>query len=178
MTTDDAALADRLRVLRSHGAKKKYYSEFIGMNSRLDALQAAILNVKLRYLPSWVLGRQRKAERYKILIEEFGLQRHVTLPSSAERYVHAYNQFTIRVSKRDHLRDFLGRRGIPAEIYYPRPLHLQPAFDYLGYRQGAFPQSEAACGEVLSLPVYPELEEQNQVAIVRTIAEFFKATRV
>ena len=173
MTTDDTAVADRLRALRGHGAKKKYYSEVIGMNSRLDSLQAAILRVKLPYLSSWVSGRRNTAEKYKLLIEEFDLQEQVTLPTAPHQCFHAYNQFTIRVPRRNQLRDFLRARGIPTEIYYPYPLHLQPAFSYLGYRQGAFPVSEAACDEVISLPVYPELDEKNQVAVVRAIADFF-----
>ena len=177
MTTDDIAIADRLRTLRGHGAKKKYYSELMGMNSRLDSLQAAILRVKLPYLSRWVSGRRNKAEKYKLLIEEFGLQQHITIPYAPGECFHAYNQFTIRVPKRDQVRDFLRARGIPTETYYPYPLHLQPAFAYLGYRQGAFPVAEAACDEVLSLPVYPELDEQNQVAVVRAIADFFGTAR-
>jgi dTDP-4-amino-4,6-dideoxygalactose transaminase len=177
MTTDDIAVADRLRTLRGHGAKKKYYSELIGMNSRLDSLQAAILRVKLPYLSRWVSARRNKAEKYKLLIEECGLQQHITIPDAPGEFFHAYNQFTIRVPKRNQVRDFLRARGIPTETYYPYPLHLQPAFAYLRYRQGAFPVAEAACDEVLSLPVYPELEERNQVAVVRALADFFGTAR-
>ena len=171
--TNDPALADRLTVLRTHGSRTKYEYELLGMNSRLDALQAAILRVKLRHLSSWAAGRQRRADRYRKLFREAGLDGQVKLPVAGADYVHVYNQFVIRVEQRDQLKSHLQRAGIPTEIYYPKPLHLQPAFAYLGYKQGAFPQSESISGEVLALPVYSELKDEHQDAVVSAIAEFY-----
>ncbi len=177
MTTNDPMLADRLRVLRTHGSRSRYSYELIGVNSRLDALQAAVLRVKLPLLDGWAEGRRLNAERYRRLFKEFGLNQHVTIPSSPEGCYHVYNQFTIRTPERDELRDFLRRRGIPTEVYYPSPLHLQPAFEYLGYKAGQLPRAEAASREVVSLPIYPELKEQHQIAIVEAIAAFYKGAR-
>lgn len=172
VTTNDATLAERLRLLRVHGARTKYEYELLGMNSRLDALQAAILRVKLRHLDQWAAGRRRNAERYRELFHEFRLESVVKSPVAPARLTHVYNQFTIRVRARDALREHLQTRGIPTEIYYPRPLHLQKAFAYLGHRPGDFPESEAAGREVLSLPIYPELTEEQQRAVVAAIADF------
>jgi dTDP-4-amino-4,6-dideoxygalactose transaminase len=172
VTTNDERLADKLRVLRVHGARQKYEYEVLGMNSRLDALQAAILRVKLRYLDKWAVARRNNAARYRDLFREFRLESMVTSPVSPARLSHVYNQFTIRVKERDELREHLQRRGISTEIYYPKPLHLQRAFAYLGYGPGDFPTSEAASQEVLSLPVYPELKEEQQRAVVAAIADF------
>jgi len=173
VTTNDAALADRLRLLRVHGSDRKYHYQILGTNSRLDALQAAILRVKLAHLEEWATARQNKAERYRALFAERGLEEFVKLPSSPANCVHVYNQFVIRCPERHALREFLRDRGIPTEIYYPKPLQLQPAFAYLGYKPGQLPQSEAASREALALPIYPELREDHQVAVVRTIAQFF-----
>ncbi len=172
ITTDDKKLADRLRVLRTHGSRQRYAYELVGMNSRLDALQAAILRVKLRYLDDWTEKRRRNAQRYRDLITEFGLQSDLVLPEVADNIYHVYNQFTIRSKNRDALRNHLTSRGIPTEIYYPSPLHVQPAFSFLGYKPGAFPESERASVEVLSLPIYPELTAEMQGSVVRAIAEF------
>jgi len=172
VTTQNAALAERLRLLRVHGARKKYDYELLGMNSRLDALQAAILRVKLRHLEQWTAGRRRNAERYRELFHEFRLESMLKSPVTPRGYVHVYNQFTIRVRERDALREHLHRRGIPTEIYYPKPLHLQKAFAYLGHKPGDFPESEAAGLEVLSLPIFPELTEQQQRSAVAAIADF------
>ena len=171
--TNDPALADRLTLLRTHGSRTKYEYELLGMNSRLDALQAAILRVKLRHLSSWASGRQGRADRYRKLFHEAGLDGQVKLPVAGADYVHVYNQFVIRVEKRDQLRAHLQRCGIPTDIYYPKPLHLQPAFAYLGYKQEAFPQSESISREVLALPVYSELRDEHQDAVVAAIAEFY-----
>ena len=171
--TNDPALADRLTLLRTHGSRTKYEYELLGMNSRLDALQAAILRVKLRYLSLWAAGRQGRADRYRELFREAGLEGQVTLPVTPANSVHVYNQFVVRVEKRDQLKAHLQRAGVPTEIYYPKPLHLQPAFTYLGYKQGAFPQSEAISQEVLALPVYGELKDEHQDVIVAAIAEFY-----
>ena len=172
MTTNNAALAEKLRLLRVHGARKKYEYELLGLNSRLDALQAAILRVKLRHLEQWTAGRRRNAERYRDLFHEFRLESMLKSPATPPRCTHVYNQFTIRVRERDALREHLLNRRIPTEIYYPKPLHLQKAFAYLGYKAGDFPESEAAGLEVLSLPIYPELTEEQQRSVVAAIADF------
>jgi dTDP-4-amino-4,6-dideoxygalactose transaminase len=172
VTTNDAGLADKLRLLRVHGARKKYAYETLGMNSRLDALQAAILRVKLRHLNRWSLARRNNAKRYFELFREFRLETMITPPADMPGSVHIYNQFTIRVKERDALREHLKSRGIPTEIYYPRPLHLQDAFAYLGHKPGDFPKAEAASLEVLSLPIYPELTEEQQRAVVAALADF------
>jgi dTDP-4-amino-4,6-dideoxygalactose transaminase len=172
VTTNDAALAERLRMLRVHGAKKKYEYDILGMNSRLDALQAAILRVKLRHLEGWAAARRANAEKYRDLFREFRLETMVKAPETPRGYTHVYNQFTIRVKERGALSDHLKKRGIPTEIYYPKALHRQRAFAYLGHRVGDFPVSEAASQEVLSLPIYPEFSEQQQRAVVAAIADF------
>lgn len=172
VTTNDAQLAEKVRLLRVHGSRKKYEYELLGMNSRLDALQAAILRVKLRYLDQWTAGRRQNADRYRELFREFGLESPVKLPVAPSRFTHVYNQFTIRTLHRDGLREYLRTRGIPTEIYYPMPLHLQKAFVYLGHRPGDFPEAEAASLEVLSLPIYPELTHERQRSAVAAIADF------
>jgi dTDP-4-amino-4,6-dideoxygalactose transaminase len=173
MTTDDSELAQRLRILRSHGTKRKYQYEILGMNSRLDALQAAILRVKLRHLDAWTEGRRQNAERYAELFAEHGLVERIGLPTAGVESFHVYNQYTIRVPQRDALISHLREQGVSTEVYYPSPLHLAPAFAYLGYGIGAFPQAEAACRDVLSLPIYPELGAERQRAIVAAIANFY-----
>jgi dTDP-4-amino-4,6-dideoxygalactose transaminase len=172
VTTRDASLAERLRLLRVHGARKKYDYELLGMNSRLDALQAAILRVKLGHLQQWTTARRCNADRYREFFHEFRLESMLTLPDVPPHLIHVYNQYTIRVRERDALREHLQRRGIPTEIYYPKPLHLQRAFAYLGHKPGDFTESEAATREVLSLPIYPELTEEQQRAVVAAIADF------
>jgi dTDP-4-amino-4,6-dideoxygalactose transaminase len=174
ITTNDAALADRLRLLHVHGARDKYVYELLGMNSRLDALQAAILRVKLKYLDKWAAARQRNADRYRDLFREFHLESKVSLPLTPPHSIHVYNQFTIRSRDRDNLREHLLASGIPSEIYYPIPLHLQKAFSYLGHKPGDFPASEVASREVLSLPIYPELTEAQQRSVVAAIASFHR----
>lgn len=171
VTTNDAICADRLKLLHLHGARERYVYEIVGLNSRLDALQAAILRVKLRHLTDWNAARHRNAERYRSLFQESQLGEKVVLPEEPPNMTHVYNQFTIRVKKRDALREKLRSRGIPSEIYYPIPLHLQKAFEYLGHQPGDFPVSESASGEVVSLPIYPELTEDQQRAVVAAIAE-------
>lgn len=173
VTTNDAGHADRLRLLRVHGSRQRYQYEVLGMNSRLDALQAAILRVKLRHLPDWTERRRENARRYHRLFAQTGPAMDVRLPLEREGIRHVYNQFTICCSKRDELRQHLLHGDIPSEIYYPNPLHLQPAFAYLGYAKGSMPNAECAAGEVLSLPIYPELSEDQQQIIVRAITRFF-----
>lgn len=178
VTTNDPLLAERLRMLRVHGSKKKYFHEILGTNSRLDALQAAILRVKLKHLDSWAEGRQVNADRYRELFGNEGFDGLVAYPPApSSMYRHVYNQFTIQSAKRDSMKDFLKQAGIPTEIYYPLCLHLQPSFAYLGHSRGAYPVAETASLEVLSLPVYPELSNSQQDMVVRAIADFCTSQR-
>ncbi|HEX9154910.1 MAG TPA: DegT/DnrJ/EryC1/StrS family aminotransferase, partial [Nitrospira sp.] len=144
-----------------------------GINSRLDALQAAILHVKLKYLDQWTEGRRRNAERYQQLFAQANLLDRVTLPLTAPGNFHVYNQYTVRVGKRDELRNFLKDQGVGSEVYYPLPMHLQNCYQALGHRKGSFPVSERAAEEVLSLPIYAELEENQLVYVVEQIKQFF-----
>jgi dTDP-4-amino-4,6-dideoxygalactose transaminase len=176
LTTNDPEVAALLRDLRSHGARKKYYHDRVGINSRLDSLQAAILRVKFRYLDQWAQARRENAERYRDLFRDAGLisSGAVRLPAEAASALHVYNQFVIRVRERDKLRAYLTERGIGSEIYYPVPLHLQVCFKDLGYHSGDFPESERAAEEVLAIPVYPELGAGPQGRVVETIASFYR----
>jgi dTDP-4-amino-4,6-dideoxygalactose transaminase len=176
VTTNVPELADRLSILRAHGSRRKYYYEVVGVNSRLDALQAAILRVKLNHLAHWTEARRCNARRYRRLFDEAGLGGYVTMPTEPTGTYHVYNQFSVRVPERDKLREHLRQRGIPSEIYYPLPLHLQPAFAYLGYRGGAFPEAEFASQQVLALPIFPEITEEQQRAVVNAISEFYVRT--
>lgn len=166
--TNDAALAERLRLLRNHGAKPKYYHKFVGGNFRLDALQAAVLRVKLRYLDGWTASRQLNAESYRRLFGEAGLTADVgiKLPSVAPEHRHIYNQFVIRTSQRSKLITRLKERKIGHEIYYPVPLHRQECFAELGYAEGTMPASERAASETLAIPIYPELTEDMLVSVI------------
>lgn len=175
VTTRDAALSARLRLIRVHGSGKRYHYETLGVNSRLDALQAAILRVKLPHLSGWTRKRQDIAARYDDLFTHQRLTDIIRLPVCPPDRSHVYNQYVIRCPQRDALRSYLRRRGIPTEIYYPAPLHLQPAFAYLGYEPGAFPQAETASRETLALPIYPELTPENQAVAVQGIRDFFTA---
>jgi dTDP-4-amino-4,6-dideoxygalactose transaminase len=178
ITTIDAAKAERLRMLRGHGSKQRYFHEILGTNSRLDALQAAVLSVKLRHLDKWEAGRIDRADRYRQLFEKRGLSRHVASPQTPSgEFHHVFNQFTVRVQCRDELKDFLRSRGIPSEIYYPLCLHLQKAFEYLGYYAGQMPLAEKTSHEVLSLPVFPELTDANQDLIVQAIEDFYSSSK-
>lgn len=172
--TNNDALAERLRMLRVHGSKKRYHHEILGTNSRLDALQAAILRVKLGHLDDWTSGRQNRADRYRAGFDEMNLAGHVAAPERpADEFHHIYNQFTIRCEFRDELKEFLRRDSVPSEIYYPLCLHLQHAFANLGYKSGDLPVAEKASAEVLSLPVYPELSDSQQDRVIESIAKFF-----
>jgi dTDP-4-amino-4,6-dideoxygalactose transaminase len=173
VTTGDAALAERVRMLRVHGSREKYLHEMVGFNSRLDALQAAVLRVKLNYLDRWTEGRRRNAARYERLFQDAKLQDRVTLPVTDPDNYHVFNQFTIRVQKRDELRAYLKDKGIGTEVYYPIPLHLQSCYRELGYRTGSFPVSERAAQEALSLPIYAELSDDQLAYVVDTIAAFY-----
>ncbi len=175
ITTTDGKIADELRLLRAHGSRKKYQYEIIGTNSRLDALHAAILRVKLPHLQGWAKKRAEHAELYKQLFAKAGLTNILRMPSNPEGREHVYNQFVIRVPRREELRAFLNTEGIPTDVYYPSPLHVQPAFSYLGYEHGSFPEAEKASTEVLALPVYPELAHQDQERVVSTISAFYNS---
>jgi len=177
MMTDDPILARSLARLRVHGMEPKYYHHEVGFNSRLDALQAAVLRVKLGHLDTWTLKRREAAARYRSLFDAHGLTDLVGLPREREGHVHVYNQFIIRVSAllRDALRDYLTGRQIGTEIYYPIPLHLQPCFAPLGHKLGDFPTAEAAAVETLALPIYPELGDEQQRFVVGSIRQFLDA---
>jgi dTDP-4-amino-4,6-dideoxygalactose transaminase len=175
ITTNDPELAERISVLRDHGSRKKYQYDLLGMNSRLDSLQAAILLVKFKHLEELTKARRRNAERYRRLFQQAGLDQVITLPIEPEGMRHVYNQFVVRTPRRDQLKEHLRASGIPSEIYYPSPLHLQPAFAALGYGPGAFPQSEEASQHVLALPVFPQMTEEQQKMVVKSIAQFFSA---
>lgn len=174
VTTSDPAKADRLRLLRAHGSRHKYQYEILGTNSRLDALQAAILRVKLKHLSEWTEHRRANARRYSELFRDLGLANHIQWPQEVVGRYHVYNQFTIRAKDRDALRSHLNAAKIPTDIYYPSPLHVQPAFANLGYHQGDFPNAETASREVLALPVYAELGASAQLGVAETISEFYK----
>jgi dTDP-4-amino-4,6-dideoxygalactose transaminase len=173
VTTNDPALAERISVLRDHGSRKKYHYDLVGMNSRLDTLQAAILLVKFKHLEALRKARRRNADRYRKLFRQAGLDKSITLPIEPAGLYHVYNQFVIRTPERDQLREHLRNCGIPTEIYYPSPLHLQPAFADLGYGPGVFPQSEEASQQVLALPVFPQMTEEQQKIVVDRTAQFF-----
>ena len=170
LTTNDPDIADRLRLLRIHGSRSKYHCEIVGTNSRLDALQAVILGAKLPHLEQWTEGRRKNADRYRALVAERDLNGRVIVPTESKGARHVYNQFVIRVPERDSLRQHLLRLGIPTEIYYPEPLHMQPAFAHL---RCSCPESIAASREVLALPIYPELADGQLSTVVRAIADFY-----
>ena len=177
VTVHSAELHKKLRILRTHGAEPKYYHKAVGGNFRLDALQAAIVSVKLSHLDSWTEARQKNAARYKDLFNKTNLCDRVVLPVGKEER-HIFNQFVIRVAdKRDTLRSALKDAGIGTEVYYPVPLHLQECFAYLGYRRGDFPVAEHAADHALALPIYPELSEAQQAYVVETIEKFYKSLK-
>ena len=183
VTTDDTELAAHVRRLRNHGSRERYYHEEIGWNSRLDALQAAVLRVKLKHINEWNEKRRSVAARYDQrfrasgLVQEgatgVGAKAPVALLQTRPEAFHIYHQYVVRVERREELRSFLSGRGVGSEIYYPVPLHLQQSFSYLGYEAGDFPESERAAREVLALPIYPELREDEQERVVRAISEFY-----
>jgi dTDP-4-amino-4,6-dideoxygalactose transaminase len=176
VTTRDAGLAGTLRMLRNHGMEPKYYHHLVGGNFRMDALQAAILRVKAPHLDAWTEARRVNAARYQRLFRQCGLDGRVTLPVEPPGHRHIYNQFVIRTADRDRLKRHLDERGIGNEIYYPVPFHLQPCFAGLGYRAGQFPQAERAANETVAIPIYAELTESQQAAVVEAIAEFVQVT--
>ena len=176
----DDALAAKLRALRNHGMETRYHHQWLGGNFRIDALQSAILHVKLPHLDEWSAGRRARAAFYRAEFARLGLLDRVTLPvevfaASGVANHHIYNQFVIRTAQRDALRAHLTAAGIGTEIYYPLSLHEQECFRELGYKAGDFPESERAARETLALPIFPELTEDEQRAVVAAIASFFKA---
>lgn len=181
VTTNESAFAERLKLLRNHGYKPKYYNKIVGGNFRLDAIQAAVLRVKLPYLDSWTEARQHNASTYRRLFHEAGLLGEsgtaaITLPAESGACKHIYNQFVIRSLQRDQLMEHLKRHKIGSEIYYPVPLHLQECFQYLHQQEGAFQVSELAAKQTLALPIYPELTESMLQRVVESIAEFFRGS--
>ena len=175
MTTDDDELAERLFALRVHGSKERYYHKWVGLNSRLDGFQGAVLRVKLPYLDSWSNKRKANADLYRELFTDAGLTEQVGLPYERENVRHIYNQFVVRVpGKRDELRAFLTEKGIGTDIYYPVSLHMQECFEYVGYKEGDLPESEKASRETLALPIYPELRPEQLEYVVDAIARFYE----
>ncbi|MGI8812948.1 MAG: DegT/DnrJ/EryC1/StrS family aminotransferase [Pyrinomonadaceae bacterium] len=174
MTTDDDELAEKLGALRVHGSKERYHHKWVGLNSRLDGFQGAVLRVKLPHLDTWSNARKANADRYRELFTDAGLAEQVGIPFERENVRHIYNQYVVRVPKRrNELRGSLAADGIGTDIYYPVPLHLQECFEYLQYAAGDFPESEKAARETLALPIFPELKAEQQTYVVDKIAEFF-----
>ncbi len=183
-TTRTAEAGELAKALRAHGMRRRYYHDEVGWNSRLDTMQAAVLLVKLRHIDQWNKDRQRIAERYTRLFRDVGVAvgEGVTAPTDAalvlpvadERATHVWHQYVVRAERRDALRAHLTARGIGSEVYYPVPLHMQDALRDLGYREGQFPESERAAREVLALPIYPELRDEEQERVVDAVAEFLR----
>jgi dTDP-4-amino-4,6-dideoxygalactose transaminase len=173
-TADDPELAEHLRVLRVHGGKPKYFHSFIGGNFRIDELQAAVLRVKLKYLDQWTAGRRRNAAYYTAAFDAAHLGGQLITPSEVAGGRHIFNQYIVRVARRDELKRHLSEHGIGTEIYYPVPLHQQTCFAYLGYRSGDFPESERAAAEILALPIFPELTEAQLAHVVASVRGFYQ----
>jgi dTDP-4-amino-4,6-dideoxygalactose transaminase len=183
VTTNDDRLAERTTMLRAHGSRVRYYHDEIGWNSRLDSVQAAVLGVKLKHIADWNRSRREKACRYHGLLQKAGLAHGNATEVSATTPIallenrpeaqHVYHQYVVRAHRRDELRQHLAEQGVGTEIYYPAPLHLQKCFEYLGYAKGSLPESERASREVLALPIFPELSEEEQQYVVSAISEFY-----
>jgi dTDP-4-amino-4,6-dideoxygalactose transaminase len=187
VVTHDKGMAERVRSLRHHGSRsqqEQYHYDLIGINGRLDALQAAVLRVKLKYLEQWTSARRLNAERYNKMFKETGLVtdrdtrvgmgKPIALPYVREGNYHVFNQYVIRAYERDSLKEFLTQQGVGCGIYYPLPVHLQSCYKGLGYKKGSFPEAERAAREVLALPVYPELTVEQQELVVSTVERFYK----
>jgi dTDP-4-amino-4,6-dideoxygalactose transaminase len=180
VTTSNMEMADHMRRLRNHGSLRRYHHEEFGWNARMDAIQAAILRVKLPHLETWNQQRRDRAATYDRLFAEAGLtsssgskQTTVQPLEISKQGVHVFHQYVIRATRRDELRAFLAQKNIGSEVYYPVPLHLQPCFAYLGYREGDLPVAEGAANEVLALPMFPELTEDEQRCVVSNVADFY-----
>ena len=174
LTTNDSKFAETLRVLRDHGQQPRYIHSIVGINSRLDSIQAAVLHVKISYLESWTASRQARASAYGRSFRDRGLDRVLTLPTASPSHRHVWNQYTIRVpdGRRDDLKHHLDAAQIGTAVYYPQPLHLQECFSSLGYVEGSLPETERAASEVLSLPIFPELTDAEQQRVVGEISTF------
>lgn len=177
VVTNDATRAERVAILRAHGSKPKYYHKVIGGNFRLDSIQAAVVSTKLPHLDAWTKARQNNAERYNRLFASSGLKigGQVGLPRTVTGR-HIYNQYVIRISRRDALKAFLQEKGVSTEVYYPVPMHLQECFAFLGHKAGEFPESESAAKETLALPIYPELTDEAANYVVSCVVEFFRTS--
>ena len=175
ITTDDDAIADQVRILRDHGQQPRYSHAVVGLNSRLDTLQAAVLKVKLPRLDMWSAGRQQNADRYAAEFKRLGLDHHLGIPQVAAGCLSVWNQYTVRVAegRRDQLQKHLADQQIGSAIYYPIPLHLQKCFAELGHERGSFPATEQAAEEVLSLPIFAELAQQEQQRVIKSLAVFY-----
>jgi len=183
IVTSSSEYTEYCRIFRSHGSKPKYYHKFVGINSRLDEIHAAILNIKIKYLDKWLEDRFQAADRYQKLFEKYNLQNKVRLPIKNIRSIknhkeHTFHQYVIYVEDRDNLQKYLKENGIGTNIYYPLCLHLQECFKYLGYKEEDFPIAEEASKHVLALPMYPELTEDKQEYVVNKIAEFYSQALV
>ncbi|HEX7530868.1 MAG TPA: DegT/DnrJ/EryC1/StrS family aminotransferase [Pyrinomonadaceae bacterium] len=177
LVTNDLDHGRRLHMLRVHGEETKYHHKLVGINSRLDSLQAAVLRVKLPHLDAWSTERQRKAQQYELMFVDAGLSEQIEVPFVRSNARHIFHQFVVRVrgGRRDALREHLRECGVGTDVYYPVPLHLQECFAYLGYKEGDFPIAELAAKETLALPVYPELTDEQQDYVVSSIAKFFRS---
>ena len=173
VTTNDDVLAEKMRMLRVHGSRERYMHELVGANFRIDALQAAVLRVKLPHLSEWTEARRRHAALYDLYFLESGLAPDVVRTPKRVHDGHVYNQYVVRVPQRDELRRYLGDRRIGTEVYYPIPLHLQRCFSALGLPEGSFPEAERAASQVLALPVYPELAPEQIERVVAAIGDFY-----
>jgi dTDP-4-amino-4,6-dideoxygalactose transaminase len=176
VTTNDSELADRITMLRMHGEREKYVHQVTGINSRLDSLQAAVLTVKLKYLETWCEQRIDRAREYSNLLQQTTLVRDgvLSIPALPTDKSHVFNNYVIRAKSRNELKQFLAQQRIQSEIYYPLPLHLQPCFAGLGFKQSDFPESELAAREVLALPLYPELTRTQQQFVVKQLQSFYQ----
>jgi dTDP-4-amino-4,6-dideoxygalactose transaminase len=181
VVTCSPEVAERVSIFRNHGSKPKYYHKNVGGNFRLDTIQAAVLTVKLKYLDQWTRRRQENAGRYETLFQQSGLIQagRVQLPEAVYRtsdvkHYHIYNQFVLRVERRNDLMAHLTQKGIGTEVYYPVPFHLQECFRYLGHREGDFPESERAANETVAIPIYPELTPAQQAEVVDTVTTFYR----
>ncbi len=175
VVTENPALAEKVRLLRVHGSQPKYFHKWIGINSRLDTLQAAILLVKFKYLETWTEERRKKAKRYQLLFQDLPSSINgLKLPTTQYQNRHIFHQYVIRVPERDRLKQYLAEEEIGTDIYYPVPLHLQECYSFLKYRKGDLPVSEKASDEVLALPIYPELTEDQQMMVADRIKAFYK----